>query len=978
VKVRGFRLELGEIEAQLRSMSGVADAVVTARQAPEGERRLVGYYVCHTGATIGAQQLKEQLSARLPGYMVPTALMELPQLPLTRNGKLDHGALPEPERHALLEEPYEQPRGALEQAVAKIWQELLQVAQVGRRDNFFELGGNSLLIMRLAARVHQVLGRKVQLNAWLENPVLAALAEQLEASAIDAPALEIITADREHEHEPFPLTPLQLAYWLGRNAGLELGNIGSHVYLELRVVEVDVVRFEHALNRLIARHGMLRMVITAQGKQRILPHVPRYVVRVNDWRDTRGEVQQQLQAVRAEMSHQVFSGDAWPLFDFRVSLLGARAIIHISVDALTLDASSGLIVREELRALYAEPQRELPSLELSFRDYVLARQRLEGSSLYQQARRYWLERLPSFPPAPDLPLACDPARIVAPHFEQRSHRLAARHWRALLSGAQRHRVTPTVLFLTCLGELLSRWTQQSRFALNLTLFNRLPIHAHVDRLLGDFSTLTLLEMDFGTALSFAERLRATRQQLWSDLEQRHFDGVEVIQALRQARDQVVRYPVVVTSTLGLPQHASVGGASEGVPGAVLVAAGEEYSISQTPQVWLDVQVFEHADGIVYNWDSVVGLFPAGMLDAMFAAFSTLLEQLAEASSRWTQPVQIELPASQRQLIAAANASVRAGAPGLLHGPLLEQIATRPDQVAVRAAARVLSYAQLGQRSVWLAWQLSQGGARRNQPIAIVMEKGWQQIVAVLGILRAGAPYVAIDASWPAERIALLLSNVAVEQVVTTARHASSVPTQYRRHVIGDALEGAQGTVAPQVDLRPDDLAYVIFTSGSTGVPKGVMIEHGAALNTVLDINERYAVGAEDGVLGLSNLSFDLSVYDIFGVLGAGGTLILPRPEEYRDPSAWLQYLQPDAHGAGVTVWNTVPALAGLAWRAAIGRMSRRRRAASFATRTPAHACTARVIVGDCCRMGTSSSWGVRISRSRSKATVSSWVRSKRA
>jgi amino acid adenylation domain-containing protein len=296
---------------------------------------------------------------------------------------------------------------------------------------------------------------------------------------------------------------------------------------------------------------------------------------------------------------------------------------------------------------------------------------------------------------------------------------------------------------------------------------------------------------------------------------------------------------------------------------------------------------------------------------MFSALSSLFERLAQDASLWQQPLTIELPVQQLQLLRAANATQRdlpgSSAPRLLHAALLEQSRARPGSIAVRTAEKVLSYAELAQRSAWLAWELAQGGARRNQPIAIIMEKGWQQIVAVTGILRAGAAYLPIDASWPRARIELLLDSVAVEQVVTTAAHQSCVPPRYPCYLITDQLPpGEPGDVA--VCAEPQDLAYVIFTSGSTGVPKGVMIEHAAALNTVLDINERLQVSAQDCVLGLSNLSFDLSVYDIFGVLGAGGTLVLPSAAEYLDPETWLRYLQGDGAQGPVTLWNTVPAL----------------------------------------------------------------------
>jgi len=809
---------------------------------------------------------------------------------------------------------YEPPRGEVEEILAGIWQELLGVERVGRRDNFFELGGHSLLAVHLSNAVQRKFEHSLSLRQFMEEPTLERLARDIsENTGTQRWAPEQIVPHPEHEQEPFPLTAVQLAYWIGRQGAAELGNVGAHSYREIPLTNLDIPLFEQVLNRLIRRHGMLRMVVI-QGEQRILPTVPEYRVRVDDYRALdQGLLQERLAEVRAQMSHQVFSGEQWPLFELRISIVSdARAILHCSTDALVLDASSSVILNREWTELYADPLRDLPALQLSFRDYVLALQQFASTPAHQEARRYWTSRAQDFPGAPELPLAIDPAQIIRPRFERRRQQLPASQWQALISRAKRHQVTPTALLLSCFAEVVTRWTGQSRFALNLTLFNRTPLHPQVDQIVGDFTTLTLLEVNSeDPARSFVERLRATQRQLWSDLEHRHFDGLEMLQVLRRTRGHAVSYPIVVTSTLGL-SDAQLSREQQSERASVTASDGESeaYSLTQTPQVWLDVQVYEQGDGLGYNWDSVVGLFPEGMLDAMFWSFTQLLERLAQGESSWESAIQAELPPHQVSLMEQTNATHRTFPDGTLHGPLLRQIEHQRDKPAVRTATKTLSYEELGQRSALLAQRLLSGGARRNRLIAVVMEKGWQQVVAVLGILRAGGAYLPIDASLPRQRIAFMLASGEVEQVVTTARHATCIPAEYPGIYLVD--EESIDEVAPaqslDCDVEPQDLAYVIFTSGSTGVPKGVMIEHRAALNTVLDINERYGVGAADTVLGLSNLSFDLSVYDIFGVLGAGGTLVLPRAEEYRDPGAWVNYLRGDGHDGQVTVWNTVPAL----------------------------------------------------------------------
>jgi amino acid adenylation domain-containing protein len=243
--------------------------------------------------------------------------------------------------------------------------------------------------------------------------------------------------------------------------------------------------------------------------------------------------------------------------------------------------------------------------------------------------------------------------------------------------------------------------------------------------------------------------------------------------------------------------------------------------------------------------------------------------------------------------------------GLLHDGFVEQARLHGDRLAVVSGERRLSYAELEGRSRALAVELRAAGAAPNRLVAVVMDKGWEQVVAVLGITRAGGAYLPIDASLPAERIAQLLAAGQVELAVVqpAVEERLSWPAGIERIRIG-ADEPATDAAAELPAAGPEDLAYVIFTSGSTGVPKGVMIDHRGALNTVVDVNQRYAVGPEDRVLGLSALNFDLSVYDIFGLLAAGGALVLPDAAASRDPEAWAALVAAER----VTIWNSVPAL----------------------------------------------------------------------
>ncbi len=920
VKIRGFRIELGEIENSLARYDSVKDAVVVAKTSETGDKRLVAYIVADDRVTTERQvyieQLRQHVSQSLPDYMVPAVFVLLEQLPLTPNGKVDRKALPEPDM-AMQQEEYVAPRTETEKRLCEIWQEVLGIEQVGVTDNFFQLGGHSLLAVKLASAIENALTQSMPLRTILAAPTVAKQAEYLQQNNARVHHFDTITLAKEDRFQPFPLTDIQQAYWLGRRGDFELGNVSTHIYVEIPFQDASADKIQGTLNRLIERHGMLRMVVTADGQQQILESVPEYQLpcyNLTQLEETQAE--SKVLALRDELSHQVLATDRWPLFDFRLSQLsGQRALLHVSMDILLVDASSMMIMSEEFSTLYqsSEPDKQLAPLSLSFRDYVHAEHALQATDFYQQAEAYWLDRVADFPGRPALPLALEPSQIDVPHFERRHHFVKPQQWQRLKQIAQTHQITPTVLLLGCVGDILNAWSEQAHFALNLTLFNRLPLHPEVNSILGDFTSLSLLEMDYGdTHLDFVARLKAIQEQLWKDLENRAFGGMAMQRALTRQHGHPVNFPVVFTSTLGLnsEQAQSMLASSQDEGGLM-----EGFSLSQTSQVWLDIQVSDDNGGLSFNWDNVEGLFPAGMLDDMFASWVALLGKLAEHDIHWQQCAPMTLPDSQRQLISKVNSVDMPYQPDLLHSLVEQQIEVQGNKIAVRTADFQLSYRSLGQRSQHLAAQLLADGARPNQLIGVVMHKGWQQVVAVTAILQAGAAYLPIDASQPIERIQRLLMLGQVDQVVTTPDCRAILPDTVQVYDVIQALPNVPEFALPQRAV-PSDIAYVIFTSGSTGEPKGVTISHEAALNTIQAINLEYQVTEHDLVFGLSNLNFDLSVWDIFGVLGAGGTLVLPKAEECRTPSAWLPYLQldteqPNAEQTGVTLWNTVPALMDL-------------------------------------------------------------------
>ncbi|HWO22075.1 MAG TPA: amino acid adenylation domain-containing protein [Kofleriaceae bacterium] len=738
--------------------------------------------------------------------------------------------------------------------------------------------------------------RKAELLTFLEN------------AAAPAEELPQITPDRQNLHEPFPLTDIQQAYWVGRSGVFEQGDVSIHCYVEFNAQKLDIELLDRAWQQVVARHDMLRTIMLPDGRQRILAEIPHFAIARADLRGRpQAEIDAHLAATRAELSHQVFSTEHWPLFDVRVTRINdEQTRIHFSLDLLFFDGASAMTVLDDWAQCYAKPDRPLPPLEVSYRDYVFADLALRDTEMYRRSLELLKQHARGLPPPPDLPLAISPAALTETRFARWAARVSAAEWTQIQARGAQEGLSPSTILMLAYAEVLAMWGRSPRFTLNVTVFNRLPFHPQIERIVGDFTSLLLLDVDCSREESFIERGERLHQQLLTLLEHRHVSGIQVLRELPREQDsRRAPMPIVFTSMVG------VGG--RGIrPFPAGPIGSLDYFLTQTPQVWIDFQALQPEDGALsFSWDCVAELFPAGVLDDMFAAYVGLLRELAADPALWTRRAirRIALPAAQQAARAAANATAAPLRDVALPALLAEQAAARPDHPAVISGARTLTYRELFRRANQLGHRLAERGCQGTL-VAVVMDKGWEQVVAVHGAHAAAAAYLPVDPALPTERIRYLLAQGEVK-VALTQRHLDAAidwPAGVERLIVGDldpaALDGsAPDAQAPAASPRPDDLAYVLYTSGSTGLPKGVMIEHKSVVNRILDVNQRFGIGPEDRAIALTNLHHDLSVYDLFGMVAAGGAIVIPDADLVREPRHWAELIARER----VTLWNSVPA-----------------------------------------------------------------------
>jgi amino acid adenylation domain-containing protein len=825
--------------------------------------------------------LRAALEALLPPAMVPSAFVLLPRLPLTLTGKVDRAALPLPAPEAAV---FAVPRDGAEQAVAEAFAQALGLPRVGRDDDFFALGGHSLLAARIAATLRERLARDVPLRLFFEAPTVAALAARLDALDTAAPQAAL-APDAAAQHIPFPLTDVQQAYWIGRDSSFAVGGTAAHVYFEVDAPGLDLGRFEAAWNAVVQRHGMLRAVVGADGTQRILAQVPHYAIARHD----------RAEGVRERLAEEMPPPDRWPLFRLEASRLADGWRLHVGIDTLVIDAHSLNLIFIELRDRY-DGKATPPPLALSFRDVVMARIAEQDSPAYAASRAYWMARLDTLPDAPALPQA-PLRRDGPPRFALLSHRMDRGAWAAIRARAASRGLSPTSIVLAAFAETLAFWSREPDFTLNLTRFDRPPLHPEMAELVGDFTALLLLAVQRSPGASFAEAAARLQRRLWEDLEHPHPGAVALMREIsrRRGRPPGMLFPVVFTSLLGLP------GKEDGAD-ALHRFGPVGFRAAQTPQVWLDHGVAEIGGELALTWNVLDGAFPDGVAEAMFGAYLRLLTDLAASDVAWERPVVPLLPAAQQAERRAMNATTVLREPTLLHAGLRRAAQRHAGRAATIAGSRMLAHGELAARARGLAQRLAAMGIGRGSIVAVALRKGWEQAVATLAVLESGAAYLPVDPALPAERLRLLFADAGVRVALT---HAALVdrgwPDGSIALAVEDAppMEGAAGACA-----TPEDLAYIIYTSGSTGRPKGVAMQHGATANTLADLEGRLALTPTDRVLALSALSFDLSVWDLFGVPGAGGAAVIPVEGEERDPQAWARL----AAEHGVTIWNSVPQL----------------------------------------------------------------------
>jgi len=898
VKVRGRRVETALVEEAVRRHPAVQDCAVVGHRSDADltESRLVAFIVAPDGLP---DDLLAHVATTLDEHHVPDHVARIAALPLSANGKVDRSAL-----QVLAAVTRGSGSGGLDNGpqslVARLWSEVLGVEDIGRFDDFFALGGHSLAVGRMLGRLEAETGLRLPLHTLYDHPTVAALATVVERGA-DAPVartrIDVVAADEE-PGAPVPLTDLQQAYWVGESDFLGGGRMQAHLYCELDACGLDVARVERALDCLVASHDALRLVLE-DGEQRALAHVPPVSVThvVTDAHPV-AEHERVVERTRRRFRDEGPTTSTWPLFDFAVVERAGVQRVFVAISLIIADAATEAILIRDFATAYADDCAAAPKYAgPAYRDVARAVDSAQQENGDDDVV-YWSARLGDHPRAPALPWAAEAESLTTRHFTRRTWSLPQEEWAAFRARAAAHGLTPTAALFATYVEVLAHWSKTPRFAVNTLVSLRLPLGEQVDGLAGNLSSTIPSVVDCAAALPFSERARGLQRGLVSDLEHARTSGVALMRRIAAERgwSEAASLPVVFASTLDVDNPST---SDLPFPSRV-VSSGV-----QTPHVWLDHQVYVYGERFYAVFDSVDAAFQDGVIEDLWSAYCRTVHALAMSNTAWEEVLRPEGTTAPPAIEQHVEPLLLDGTV-VLHGAFVRRAIAAPNAVAVSDPVGVqLSYGDVLARAQHVAATLRDIGVGRGDLVAHVMDRGWEQVVAILGTSMAGAAYLPVDASLPDERVRYLVDQATVGTVLTQTRSLNRLRELGIAHVdISSGTETDVPCVLVDGGAGPADTAYVIFTSGSTGQPKGVTIDHRGAVNTIAAINEMAGLTDRDVVLALSSTSFDLSVWDIFGTLAAGGHLVLLAPEEYRDPAHWHQ--QVTTHG--VTVWNSVPAL----------------------------------------------------------------------
>ncbi|OPF19391.1 non-ribosomal peptide synthetase [Microcystis aeruginosa KW] len=871
VKLRGFRIELGEIEALLNQNEAVQSSCVIVREDNLGNKRLVAYVVPQPEINLTINEIRQFLRAKLPDYMVPTAFVLLDTFPLTPNGKIDRRALPVPDLQRQGE--YIAPRNPIEEKMAQIWGEVLKLKRVSIEDNFFELGGHSLLATQVISRLQETFEIVVPLRYLFESPTIAQLSAVILKELQTGLGLKLPSIVPVNREDDIPLSWAQERLWFVNQLEGESGAYTIDLTMRLRG-NLNVKALEKAFQAIIQRHEPLRTQFKLKDNKPIQAIDPNVtftlpVVNLQNLSHPEQQVKNLLLAAASEPfdleSGSVLRVKLWQVETEEYVLL--LAIHHIAADGWSI----GVLV-DELSVYYRSfctgTKADLPDLSIQYADFALWQRQWLTNEVLDRQLSYWKQQLTGVPLLHQLPT--DRPRPAIQSFLGGTERLQldSQLTQQLKKLSQESGSTLFMTLLAGFAVLLSRYSQQTDVVIGSPIANR--NRTEIEGLIGFFVNSLVLRFDLSQDPTFEDFLAQVRQTTQNAYDHQDLPFEMLVEKLQIER-HLDRNPL--TQIVFALQNAP--SSPWDLPGV---------NIEEIPSGFDSVRV----DLEVYLWDAPEGLggfcsynrdlFDAETIVRMMTHFKTLLAAIVENPRQSVASLPLLNPEEEYQLLEGWNETKADYSYNkCIHQLIEEQAARTPDGVAVVFENQQLTYAELNSRANQLAHYLRSLGVETEVIVGLCVERSLDMIVALIGILKAGAAYLPLDPEYPQERLQFMLEDSQVPLLLTQSSLIDKLPNHKAKAVF---LAEIWTEIKPMNwdnltgKVTASNLANVIYTSGSTGKPKGVMVEHQGLCNLALAQIQTFAVSSQSRVLQFASFSFDACIWEVLMALGAGAALYL--------------------------------------------------------------------------------------------------------
>ncbi|MDN3695553.1 amino acid adenylation domain-containing protein [Chryseobacterium tructae] len=890
VKIRGYRIELGEIENQLLGYAGISQVAVLAKENNTDLKYLAGYYISEN--EIDSSLLSEYLSESLPEYMVPSVFVHLTSFPLTINGKLDKKALPEPEFTG--RKNYIAPENALQEKLCQIYGEVLGInaETISIQDDFFRLGGNSIMAVKLISKIRKELDLQVNVGMVFNHKTVASLSNVLSHENHRENGINIIPVKlNSPEEQQLSFAQQRLWFIESYEGGSSAYNIPVITRLDERI---QLNLFEESLRRVIMRHDILRSMIhtteNGVGYQQVIDTLPKIKT---------SEVNNQAELERAinKCVNKIFKlNEEIPIeiniFRWAEQVYLAIVIHHIAFDGWSTD----ILLKEVASAYYALADGKKPELspvKIQYKDFALwQRDYLSGERLENQIR-YWKNKLDDFQ---NLELPSDFKRPSQISYEGENlyFNLNTEQGEKLRALSQKLGVSLYSVMLGGYYLMLSAYSGQDDIVVGTPIANR--HHAGLEDIIGFFVNTLALREKIEPAQNISDFILQVSKSVNEAQSHQDLPFEKLVDELGVEQD-TSRHPVFQVM-FGLQ---NIDGDVKANKDEALFHpfAGEvDYKAAKFD---LTTMVDDDGENIRIMFNYAKALFKEETITRMANSYQLLLDQMIETNPDQTVIRSLSLISDEeaQQIITEWNATQEEYPSEMtIHKVFEHQAEKNPDTIALVYNDVKLSYHELNERSNRLANHLiHQYQVRPDDLIPLCLERSENMLIAILAILKAGAAYVPMDPSYPADRISHILEDTQAKLVIAqerTINKLQNIDVISLDEVTLKATLETEVTNNPVTEVHSGNLAYVIYTSGTTGLPKGVMIEHKGVINLIISMIKAHRLEEYQEVGCYSNYVFDAFVYEVFPVLCNGNTLWLYSNELRTSVSELNDYIKNNA------------------------------------------------------------------------------------